>query len=72
MKKYRNLRKNPLPRIGKGFFDFHLSSTNKSNSTLKTSSRAMRRIYYRGEEDCKHESDFYLLSAVFCLLSFKK
>jgi len=39
----------------------------------------MRRIYYRGEEDCKHESDFYLLSAdfyllsaVFCLLSFKK
>ena len=32
----------------------------------------MRRIYYRGEEDYKHESDFYLLSAVFCLLSFKK
>ncbi len=32
----------------------------------------MRRIYYRGEEDCKHESDFYLLSAVFCLLSLKK
>ena len=37
MKKYRNLRKNPLPRIGKGFFDFHLSSTNKSNSVCQTS-----------------------------------
>lgn len=37
MKKYRNLRKNPLPRIGKGFFDFHLSSTNKSNTACQTS-----------------------------------
>lgn len=36
-KKYRNLRKNPLPRIGKGFFDFHLSSTNKSNTACQTS-----------------------------------
>lgn len=35
--KYRNLRKNPLPRIGKGFFDFHLSSTNKSNTACQTS-----------------------------------
>lgn len=35
--KYRNLRKNPLPRIGKGFFDFHLSSTNKSNTVCQTS-----------------------------------
>ncbi|WP_418476134.1 hypothetical protein [Dialister invisus] len=37
MKKYKNLRKNPLPRIGKGFFDFHLSSTNKSNTACQTS-----------------------------------
>ena len=37
MKKYRNLRKNPLPRIGKGFFDFYLSSTNKSNTACQTS-----------------------------------
>lgn len=35
--KCRNLRKNPPPRIGKGFFDFHLSSTNKSNTACQTS-----------------------------------
>lgn len=36
--KYRNLRKNPLPRIGKGFFDFHLSSTNKATLPVKRQS----------------------------------